>query len=330
MEDSDRVEKFYCNERFMAYVFSAYLRRIQEDRGFDDDLRIERLQDCLISVDSPTLSKFVNDFYDYELSSSSFALTDQGKKRMGHANFSYDDIKHAPRRLKLAFLAGAHYRYGTVDGFKFSNSSGKIKLLRQLLADVGCEETQIESKATIPAQNTVLFQFTDEFRTWTDWLPDTLALAMADSLMGMANAEELEIYRAVIEAARENVFGGCNLGVRFELNRSTTMRLDGDQRIPGLTGPRKEALADFNSIRADMKSLREINAPNVRIVWDRRNWRVDCLASLSRVGFDASRTTAVTFFNYFCDAPEFCREEVAVFLKYDDGEWYLTGFAARN
>jgi hypothetical protein len=170
IEDGDKVEGFYCGEPDVADTFYRYLLRLSKEQKLDAKISKKIRQDCLPSFHSPVLAKFINSFYDYTLTNSGMAVTDDGPKMMASADLSADVFEGLDRDVKLAYLAGAYYRYGEGDSFRFANSSGKADLIRDLLTELGCPAER-SWREGIPYTHWVRFTPTDELRRWFDEIP---------------------------------------------------------------------------------------------------------------------------------------------------------------
>jgi hypothetical protein len=68
------------------------------------------------------------------------------------------------REARLAFLIGAHHRYGDQNSFVFFNAWHKVQLVKQLLSDVGCSQVVIiySHPEAIPATFRIGFEPTPE------------------------------------------------------------------------------------------------------------------------------------------------------------------------
>ena len=96
--------------------------------------------------------------------------TDDGRKMTGHACLTMDVFDGLERDTKLAYLAGAYYRWGDGDSLRFANSSRKADLIKGLLTELGCTADR-SWREGIPSTNWVHFTPTKELKSWFDRLP---------------------------------------------------------------------------------------------------------------------------------------------------------------
>jgi hypothetical protein len=177
MEDGDRVEGFYCNEREKVAGFRQLLQRLAAEQGLDLAVREETTQECLVSFHSRAIADRVNSCYRYQLSPESAAQGPDGTyRRIGNGSLLLalfmrpgggpaSDV--IDRRRALPYLAGAWARHGRGDDFLFANSRDKANLIAQLLTMIGCRDVRLESNfGFIPQTNILRFTPTGEVAHW--------------------------------------------------------------------------------------------------------------------------------------------------------------------
>ena len=166
IEDSNRVERFYCNEQTLAIAFKQVMQRISEEQRLDAEVETEIKQECLTIYHSTVMSAFINSFYTYTLVNGAKAITDDGEKMTASSTLTMDVFEGLEPDVKWAYLAGSYYRYGEGDGFRFANSTGKVKLIMDLLEEFGIANKYGNSGETIPVINRLSFEPSDELSTW--------------------------------------------------------------------------------------------------------------------------------------------------------------------
>lgn len=298
-ESSDQVERFYLGGHLEAYVILAYLNKIAHEQGISAEIAIDRRQEVLLSFHSKELTKLINSFY--ESSPNSF--------------FPYWHFKGRDRSLKLAYLAGAYFRYGRDSSFGFANAYQKAELVARLLSDVGCEFSEIHSsEGTIPVSNVVNFKPTEGLVEWFQTYPADWAFESVDSLVGIASDDELEIYRAVVSAAQNGAFDGCNLSVPCITSRLSSIRGDGATNIPGLPEAWQEAIDNHNERRLELLSHHELDSDSILVSNSKIYPSEICVVSLQRVGFTKDKQNAIALMSYFCRSDS-CSNRVVAFKK---------------
>ncbi len=177
MEDGDRVEGFYCNEKDIIGVFRQLLQRLAAEQDLDQAVTEETTQDCLVSFHSRVITDRLNSCYRYQLSSESAAQGPDGTYRhIGKGSLALTLFMRPgggpagdviDRRRVLPYLAGAWARYGRGTDFVFANARDKANLIANLLTMLGCRDVRLESNfGFIPQTNILRFTPTGEVAHW--------------------------------------------------------------------------------------------------------------------------------------------------------------------
>ena len=326
-EGDDRVESFYPGEMVPAFVFHADLNRLAEEQKLDAGVEIEWGDQGHVTFRSEVLPEVIDSFYDFTF--GAYTTLNGMKVRSGWAKLTHDVFEGHGQDAKLAYLAGAYFRYGSNGRYRFSNSSEKARLIARLLEEIGCENVETTSRAGLPASNGVLFEPTQALSDAMSRLPGAWALAAADATVGFVTDEELEIYRDIIHLAQVGVFDGCAMTTPALL-----YRFIGPAMHPG-TIPQPEkwmerAVAHFDSIRTRPASVVALQSQSV-IVLDKHPTPGDTSSVwLNRVGFDPRGEGAVVLCGQFSQPPGGCSQVLTVFLNRHNGSWMVTSYSVRE
>ncbi len=327
VEDSDRVESFYCSEHVPAFVFRAYLDRLVREQGLHPAVETQWRQGCLVSFRSKEVSAFINQFYSYELSGSVRAVVGEERKRSATASLSWEQLEGRDRALQLAYLAGAYIRYGSDGRIRFANASEKRDLVAKVLVELACTNIRTSSREGLPHQNEVSFTPTGEVQNAFAQMPGEWALQTADSLVGSATSEELTIYREVLEVAQQGHFDGCPLPGAFAMRRFTSIPMVTHIPIPRTSQEQREALDDYDRASVTLRSVAGLASDSVQV--SNVIGEEAPTVSLGRIGFSRSRRTAVAFLSYSSGADtDRCLRVAAAFLEWQRGKWTVTGYSA--
>lgn len=312
VESGDMIEHFYCSEHVTAYVFRAYVERVAREQSLDSGIETRWRQECLVSFLSPQIATFINHFYVQDA-----------------RNLPYSQLEARDPALKLAYLAGAYFRYGVDGHFEFANSGEKMKLIARVLEDVGCRDVTMKSREGLPYQNEVFFQPTDEVSRAFERMPGRWALEAADSLVGLATRDEINIYLEAVRVAQLGLLDGCHLAMPCETGRFTSISMVGRGDVPAPTQAWHEALMDFDGHANELRSVRDLAVDSLRVV-DKTSskWEVGWLA-LSRVGFDRSGSFAIVFVSYRSASTD-CGRWAALFLERRKEQWAAVNYSVRN
>lgn len=329
-EDSDLVEGFYWGEQLQAYIMVVYLNKIMNEIYSFSDVETRRKQNLLVHVHSESMTKYINSYYDYEYQYGAKAHVDGEWKKTGAGNFPYSAFEKGDRSLKLAYLAGAYYRFGADNSIRLTNGFKKGDLLARLLKETGCSVSEIDTVIAVPSSVTISFQPTAEMEAWFDKYPGQWAFKEADTLFGLATDEELQIYRTIISLFQNGASTDCVLATPCIVPRTSGMRGDGKTHIPDLSPDYQEALDDFNERRTEFVSLIGLTSDSVTVV-NEYNWKSGGSAAFfGRIGFSSDRLYAIAIGNFVCDNSETAIPSFAFFLDNVNGIWKLTHYRIRG
>ncbi len=321
--ETDIVERFYCNEHVNAFVFRAYLDRLAREQGLSSEVETRWYQDCLVSFHSKEMRDFVNQFYIYEPGAEPADAYTRGES----ASLSWVQLGGRDRALQLAYLAGAYFRYGRNGGFRFANASAKRNLVAKLVEQIGCTDTRTSSREGLPYQNEVLFTPTSEVRTAFEQMPASWSLLQADSVVGIATLDELAIYRELIREARAGHFEGCALPDSVPVGRFTTIPMAKLPAIPGVSREQREALDDYRRAAVTLRSVSGLASDSMHLSRDNGGGP---MIVFGRVGFSKGGGTAAVLLSFATgtDAdPSRCFVVAVAFLSSHNGRWETTGYS---
>jgi hypothetical protein len=329
-EGDDLVERFYCSEQLEAYVFAAYLRRVAEQQGLDSSVVIVRNEGCLAGIRSDQLTRFIDSFHEFTAGGGTTTI-DGERRRIGRGVLRSDLFSGHGRDARLAYLAGAYFRYGVEGRYKFANSAKKMTLIAALLTEVGCEGVETRSRWGLPANNEVFFETTEELAAAFARLPGEWSLAAADSIVGLASDEELAIYRAVIHAAQRGDFDNCPASTPCVVNRFSFTPYRGERgEIPDAKPWMERALARLDSDTAWVVSVVRLQSDAVIVVNSHSVFGDTSVVSLGRIGFDPEGDGAVILLSHYRMRSGSCGQQVAVFLKRRGNGWAVTNYSVKG
>ncbi|HEX5131455.1 MAG TPA: hypothetical protein VFX92_03090 [Candidatus Krumholzibacteria bacterium] len=324
-EGIDQIEHFYPNEVTQACVFRVYLDRLAAEQGLNPTVDVSWGESGYISFMSPDLSRFINAQYQFT-SINGYRVVDGEKRRLSIASISTDQFDGHGTNAKLAYLAGAYFRYGQPGNYTFSNANKKRNLIAQLLEDVGCKGVRKSSREGIPFDNRVYFDADEQLAATFARLPGIWALAAADTLLGFVTNDELQIYREFIGLAQNGAFDDCVLTAPCTLDRFISPWHPSN--IPQPEPWVAEAIAFIDSLPVRPASVVELQSDSV-LVANRYVASGDTSwVSLNRVGFDHDRTRALLLCWYFNMSPGRCSQMLSVYLRKQKDLWEVTSFAS--
>jgi hypothetical protein len=326
---SDRLESFYWGEQFHGYVMAAYLGRIGRILEFDNDLEIKRKQDLLVILHSRRLSEYLLSFYSISNNPTKTMSDDEWRKR-GFGNLDYTAFVAKSDTIKYAYLAGAYFRWGLENRYRYTNGQKKAELTSRLLEDLGCSSPAISVKEGIPSSVFVDFTPTKELLDWIHRYPEDWAIEIVDSVVGKASDEEIAIYRLVISALQNGMIEDCFLSVPCHVSRLSQIFGDGDTNIPELHASWQEALDDHNERRTDFVSLINLESDSIHVHNVLKNNDDGCSLMLTRIGFSKQNDHAVAIVAFSCGMQENCGSRVALFLNKFNGEWEIMNYSIHN
>jgi hypothetical protein len=158
LDDSDVIERLYCNEQDKAARLRTMIRRLQREQQLADDLREAVVQECLLWFHSPTLARELNRMYASREPSGMFDTSGGRMREQITLKATRDLFARVGREARLAYLAGAYYRYGQDDGtMRFANAAHKADLIADLLREAGATAVMRETFKGLPHTNIVRF-----------------------------------------------------------------------------------------------------------------------------------------------------------------------------
>jgi hypothetical protein len=218
-----------------------------------------------------------------------------------------------------------------MDGHRISvaNAPHKAALASRLLEEIGCEEvSKTHHSGYTPSPTTVSFEPNEELMAWLEQYPEQWAFDSADSLMGLATAEDLAVYRAVLGAAQRGAFDGCALAAPYELNRTTVSSLDSS--IPESPGRIFDnAVKDYGQRRLDVRSLRDLAGGSVTLFCFPKTMD-PARVYFHPVGYSESKEVAVTVISYGCSLSSRFHQTVAAYMEKHDSIWQVTHYSVRR
>lgn len=170
VEGGDHVESFYPNERVAADSFESHISACLVARGVSTLLQREKGSEAHILFRSRPATALVDSWYSPDYSNASGSeLTFEGMTRRtvsveslprrhfrGLPAQPYGDMDAIDQRL--SYILGAWIRYGKGSSFRFSNSQGKVELVREFLLTMRCPEVAWRTLGdTVPTGHTLKY-----------------------------------------------------------------------------------------------------------------------------------------------------------------------------
>jgi hypothetical protein len=155
----DLISHLYCNEHDKAATLRAALSRLHEEQQLKEPPRESSVQECLVHFRSTAITTGLNSMYvNRELT----GVIGAGSHIMALRS-SQGMFESVGRDERLAFVAGAYYRYGRENNtMSFSNSEHTAALVADLLRELGAQDVVHETfRGFIPNGNLVRFQPTN-------------------------------------------------------------------------------------------------------------------------------------------------------------------------
>ena len=294
-KDSDCIEGFYWGEKLHAYVIVAYLSRLMKEMDISNDIEIRRRQDLLVILHSKSMSEYLNSFFDdHPEDWKGFYRTNKDYRAVYLPYSIFDNVN---RSAKLAYLAGAYYRFGRDNRISLANGKKKADLISRLLENVECPTPKRTHSAigAAPVVHYVDFQPTNELKQWFQKYPEDWAIEAADTLFGLASDDELKIYRALITSLQNEKIDGYTLTVPCIVSRITCIRGDGAREMDGLSPEWQLILDDFNRRRTEYISLINLSSDSIIVDHDFRNKTKYSRIGFLRIGFNENKDRSLTF-----------------------------------
>jgi hypothetical protein len=322
-DGGELVEMFYPFEHLLAYIFLAYLKQVNREQNINCEIRIEKIDQGHFRIISQEMNRLLNSFYRFA----------EEKGNWDHlTHLDYEPFEGRDRTLKLAYLAGAYLRYGmAMDGYRISvaNTPLKALLVSRLLQEIGCEGVSTAHHPDyILSPTSVSFEPSEELMAWLERYPEQWAYDSADSLIGLATAEDLAVYRAVLSASERGAFDGCTLEAPYELSRITSSAL----HLPEPESPGEifdDAVEDYLLHIMEVRSLRELAGGPV-ILFSFPKTMDPSRVYFYPVGYSGSKEAAVTVISYGCSLSSQLQQTVAAYMEKRDSIWHVTHYSVRR
>lgn len=325
-EGINQVERFNCGEYGEAFVFLVYLERLASEQGVDRSVDT-RWDDCLVFFHSDPLADLINSFYVFAIRGGYTMIDDQRRSR-ANANLSYDQFEAHGRDAKLAYLAGAYFRYNVGGHYAFANASHKMKLIARLLEEAGCADVEIRSRWGMPANNEVHFEPTEELSAVFARLPGEWSLTAADTLVGFATDDELAVYRTVIRAMQQGDFDDCAASTPCAVARFLNVSYRGERgEIPDTKPWMKRALEQLDGDTTRVVSVARLQSDSIVLANARPDFGDTSFVWLGPIGFDPGNGGAVVIVSHLRLHPGSCGQQVAAFLKRRGDGWVVTNYS---
>lgn len=310
-DNSDKIEGFYWGEELHAYVMVAYLNRIMNETGISSSVYLERKQELLISLHSKELTDYLNSFYidqPYDW---------KGLDMRGRDIYlPYSAFENASKDAKLAYLAGAYYRWGRNYRYDFTNGKKKADLVAQLLIDIGSSlpDRSMSADGLVPRSHYIDFQPTDELQQWFEKYPELWALEAADTLIGFAKDQEINIYRKITSLLQNDIIGGYSVTVPCVVSRISGIRGDGARKMNDLSPEWESVLEDFNDRRTTYISLKNLASDSIIVDHEHVEKREHSQITFLRLGFSDDMTRAMSFLSHN-------RKIYTLYFTFKEEEW---------
>lgn len=157
IDDGDLVETLYCNEHDKLERLRTMLRRLLREQRLTDDLREELVQECLPVFRSAELARELNSMYVSREAVGMFDTSGGRRRQIVVLKATQAMFERVGDNERVAYLAGAYYRYGHEGAFVFANAGHKADLIADLLDAVGVKAIERHTVAGLPNGNTVRF-----------------------------------------------------------------------------------------------------------------------------------------------------------------------------
>jgi hypothetical protein len=167
VENDDRVEIFYGDEKDKAEIFKTYLAKLAEEIVIDPTINVEVNEGGHITFYSRELSALINSYYVCSFLKSVYVVSDSQPKCM-EAFIKKEIFGHANAEEKLSYITGAYARYGKGNVFRLANSSHKLDIIGELLKELGCQRVELAhvNPGYVPAIYELVFEPSGEVNQW--------------------------------------------------------------------------------------------------------------------------------------------------------------------
>lgn len=142
IKNYDIVEFFYSHESAIAKRFYTLCNKLKKEKNINTFFYrwpIFRKKNGWIIYHSNKLKNFINLNYNFYIGMGSSKKN--GKTYCGI--LKEDIFNKCSNEDKIAYLAGAYFRYGKNSSFDFANSYNKVKNIEKLLKDIGAKNIKV-------------------------------------------------------------------------------------------------------------------------------------------------------------------------------------------
>lgn len=175
--NEERVDKYYQSEKQLCLAIDSIFKKSYPDLVFISSAHKISKKDEY-ELNSKKLAKKIESFYSFKYNGKGTfkkfidfdSINIDSLVKTGNVIEKYYDTIYEgtlkpkvfeTQKQKLSFITGAYIRYGSqVDSLyqiRVFNSSSKVKVLDDLLKDIGCTYVNYDIKQTIPMGHTVSF-----------------------------------------------------------------------------------------------------------------------------------------------------------------------------
>lgn len=170
IEGDDAVEGFYSTESEKAAVLVSAVRRLAAEQGWEDDVSVEVIVNSghqFPRIRSPRVSAAIDSLYEVRFTSGIRATGRDGRyHRTARLFVKPEMIEPYGREAKLAFLAGAYFRFHRGEDLALHNAPHKVAVIVALLRELGAVDIGTTTKMGIPREDLIHFTPTPAVARW--------------------------------------------------------------------------------------------------------------------------------------------------------------------
>jgi hypothetical protein len=182
----ERVDQYFPSEKQICLTIDSIFNNKYSDLEFSSSLN-ESSKKEIYELHSKKLAKKIDAFYSYEAFGGMAYIGEEDitklnldslTKTKDFYSTNFDTIYTGKLKLNLfktdkqkeSFITGAYARYGwqsdSLYHIKIYNSNSKMRILNELLKDIGCTNVNYEIKKNIPTVHTVSFIPTEKLEDY--------------------------------------------------------------------------------------------------------------------------------------------------------------------